>query len=677
MAMAALPREALEHIVESLAPADIVHARAQAVPTAGGGRAQDLRIRRCSLPLAGVCRSLRQALLGGDEAAGGAAPVLHRALRRALGDRRAGAVLRALPADADPRCALQLAARWTRFVIPAPTGPMPIDEATYHATHRALLSICAQECAQQGLTTMQQKLEGHEYTSLPELEADIALIAGSARTRASSEPGLGYLSAEADELEAFSKKVFEDLVKSWRAGKCALFPRGKPTALALQPVVASTSDHSFEVIAQTLVPPSPHPVLRGDYWSSIAQVQDSRDYLIYGLPGLCSIAGLRIKAYEELSVVFAWPSIRIHVFAGLPGSDASSPPPLFRTPVLRALDTSDYQRIDFDEVVFGRYLLVEMVGKCRKQQEDPQHGFFICVDHIEVYGRPLQPARPRSAPPKLPAACSSATIRSSNPAASGSERRVQVLGYSQERQLYATVATGGAERHMHPEMAPKPDYLPPEKLRFSAEGEEARSVHEDWLGAGGRVASASKAEGGELFRKQDWPGAVAAYTTALEALRPPDEVGLGRVGSWGWVHPGPDVDREQLATVLLSNRAECHLRAAQRAQERSTELVKDLTHSMLWEETASALACATADACAALAIDPRHEKSARRLKKACEMVGEAQAQRLGDTAAPRTAERIARDSMRGCADKAQIEALIDGPWASAAVAEFGATVEID
>ena len=61
----------------------------------------------------------------------------------------------------------------------------------------------------------------------------------------------------------------------------------------------------------------------------------------------------------------------------------------------------------------------------------------------------------------------------------------------------------------------------------------------------------------------------------------------------------------------------------------------------------------------------------------CEMVGEAQAQRLGDTAEPRTADRIARDSMRGCADKAQIEALIDGPWATAAVLEFGATVEID
>ncbi len=59
------------------------------------------------------------------------------------------------------------------------------------------------------------------------------------------------------------------------------------------------------------------------------------------------------------------------------------------------------------------------------------------------------------------------------------------------------------------------------------------------------------------------------------------------------------------------------------------------------------------------------------------MVGEAQAQRPGDTAAPRTAERIARDSMRGCGDKAQIKARIDGPWASAAVAEFGATVEID
>ena len=70
------------------------------------------------------------------------------------------------------------------------------------------------------------------------------------------------------------------------------------------------------------------------------------------------------------------------------------------------------------------------------------------------------------------------------------------------------------------------------------------------------------------------------------------------------------------------------------------------------------------------------EKSRRRLMKAAHMVGAAQAARLGDSIEPRSAEFIAAGSLGGCADKAAMEAAIEGAWGTAA-AESLLPIEVE
>ena len=56
--------------------------------------------------------------------------------------------------------------------------------------------------------------------------------------------------------------------------------------------------------------------------------------------------------------MFAWPNIRVHVLASLPTATAEAPVGLFRTAVLPAVDTSDYQTVLFTAPVIGRYVVI-------------------------------------------------------------------------------------------------------------------------------------------------------------------------------------------------------------------------------------------------------------------------------------------------------------------------------
>ena len=64
--------------------------------------------------------------------------------------------------------------------------------------------------------------------------------------------------------------------------------------LQLLPLAASSSDHNDEVIEQTVRPPraTVSRLQRGEYWSSVSQQADTRDFLSYRLPGLCAVSSL-------------------------------------------------------------------------------------------------------------------------------------------------------------------------------------------------------------------------------------------------------------------------------------------------------------------------------------------------------------------------------------------------
>ena len=141
-----------------------------------------------------------------------------------------------------------------------------------------------------------------------------------------------------------------------------------------------------------------------------------------------------------------------------------------------------------------KYVLIELIGKCRKSpsqsafagascvvpdsllvftptgKQHAETGWFVCVDHVEVRGYPLLRAGPAPSPPALPDACRHATVL--RPV----KRRVEVLGYSQERTLYRTVDAGQGGVSFRPESAPKPQNVSPDDLEFSPEGEAARGV---------------------------------------------------------------------------------------------------------------------------------------------------------------------------------------------------------
>ena len=356
----------------------------------------------------------------------------------------------------------------------------------------------------------------------------------------------------------------------------------QPRPLALLPLVASTTDHHYECIQATVKPPVvSHRFLRAEYWSSVSQQAETRDFLVYRLPGLCALTSVCIKAYEEMGVVFSWPQIRLHVFAALPSP--AGEPALFRTAELSAIDTADYQEICFAQPILGRYLLIELIGKHRQQHSGT--GWFVCVDHVTASGFQLLQAGPAVAPPPLPTVCRTATLL--RPAV----RRVQVLGYSQERMLYATTEIGAAASRFHPENAPMPKFVSPDDLQFSAEGEAARVIVEGWLGKGACAANAHKAAGGKAFQQEDFYGAMHEYSQALCSLWPnasplyrkfsgEDDVIAGKGGAetrsetsidcWThrqatglqWVCGAPALHTDALAVTLLSNCAESSLRAA-------------------------------------------------------------------------------------------------------------------
>ena len=293
--------------------------------------------------------------------------------------------------------------------------------------------------------------------------------------------------------------------------------------------------------------------------------------------------------------------------------------------------------------------MVELIGKCRKQHDET--GWFVCVDHVEARGRPLLRAGPAVAPPPLPEACRHATVL--RPV----KRRVEVLGYSQERTLYGTVDAVQGGVAFRPQGAPKPQNVSPDDLEFSAEGEAARCEVEEWLGKGARAAAVHKAAGGDAFVKEEYDAAVASYTSALEALREPADGGEGKGLAWGG--GAPVLKAEALVVTLLSNRAESHLRAAAQLANESqirhqaravvmagaddpdgsarTDAIWAAQMAALTERYDAHICAAMADAAEALDIglDPPEssitKKSERRLYKAHRMMAEQQAVRLGDS----------------------------------------------
>lgn len=495
----------------------------------------------------------------------------------------------------------------------------------------------------------------------------------------------------------------------------------QPRPIGLQPVVASTTDHDYETIQQTVKAPSNNAFRRAEYWSSVSQNADTRDFLVYRLPGLCALSSVRIKAYAEMGVVFSWPRVRLHVFASLPSP--TEEPALFRTAELFAVDTSKYQEISFAQPVLGRYLLIELIGKNRQQHSET--GWFVCVDHVTVSGFQVLQAGPAVSPPPLPAACHTATLLRPT------VRRVQVLGYSQERMLYGTTDIGAAASHFHPENAPKPKFVPPNDIEFSAEGEAARNLVEEWLGKEARTARTHKVAGGEAFKRDDFDGAIQSYTQALQSLWPGfrsqssrsngslptvvttkvDEASAETSGGltadeWAhhasglhWVCGTPALHTDLLATTLLSNLAESRLRAAdqtatalrhsvqaghERVEQQSNGAAPrdgdghksaespSLSPTVLQRRLDEHFTTALADAAAALDLgmdggvgadgNNINDKSRRRLAKAAQLIAASQAARLGDSIRPRSNEQIANGSLGGCTDKVKLEAAIGRTW---------------
>ena len=173
------------------------------------------------------------------------------------------------------------------IVLPPPTGPMPFSRATYKPIKSAFMSLRKQKCAEpfldpiteeivpgystiisspMDLATIKAKLEaanrckyngkGGSYTSVPELEADIALIIANCRTFNSGTEHGGWYLEMADAFEAVAKKTFEDLDASYRAGKfvqAAASPRGRdePDAKRQKRMPKSVMEDIWEVLVNT------------------------------------------------------------------------------------------------------------------------------------------------------------------------------------------------------------------------------------------------------------------------------------------------------------------------------------------------------------------------------------------------------------------------------------------
>ena len=591
-----LPREAIENVLLSMEPSDLVSAQRASVGLANGGSGagdEDASShgKSCTIPLAATCRTLHDLLLRGGGVEGRVPPLIHRIIANGLpGEAWARAALQCLPDGSDPRISLRLAATWAR--------------------------------ACRGVRS-----EHH------------------------------------------------------------------PRPLALLPLLASTTDHTYEAIQQTVQPPTQLPFHRAGYWSSVSQKADTRDFLVYRLPGLCALSSVCIKAFKQMDVVYSWPHVRLHVFASLPSPEGD--PALFRTAELAALDTSDYQEVAFARPVVGRYLLIELIGKHRQQHSET--GWFVCVEHVTASGFQLLQAGPAVSPPPLPVACHTATLL--RPAV----RRVQVLGYSQERMLYGTTEIGAAASRFHPEHAPTPKFVSPDDIEFSAEGEAARVLIEEWLGQEVRAARTHKAAGSEAFQAGDFDGAIHGYTQALKSLWPGARTTIDgwthrQASGLHWVHGAPALHKDSLAVTILSNCAESRLRAAdqtatalrtreQVCRDRETQLhngagpgdeQQNAASALLLSPTAllkrhdEHLASALADAAAALDVgmdagirtdgNDISDKSFRRLAKAAGLIACSQAARLGDSIEPRSAEHISAGSLGGCADKMALEAAISRAW---------------
>jgi hypothetical protein len=342
-----LPPETLERIVSWLAPVDAVLATDDAKSATP--------LVQCSVPLACVCKSLSALILS--------AAVVDVLLGRAEGEATAGVLGHAAPEGATAGVLLRIAASWQRRIVAAA-----------------------------GATTSANVWPDHSQDIGGWLRG-VGLQAHEARLRREGFDILGDLLVEltADELRNDLGLSAADSINFLQTLQEALLPAG---SLHLWPVCASTTDHAYESIMET----TKHPIQRwnsadkGKYWSSVAQEEGSEDYLVYCLPGLCTVDAVSLKAYEEGppgdAVAFTWRAVQLFFAAQLPGSAAEGGA-LFRTEELAAADSTAVQTVRLGRPALARCIVVRLLGKRRQQSADT--GWFVCVDHVIALGRQLLP----------------------------------------------------------------------------------------------------------------------------------------------------------------------------------------------------------------------------------------------------------------------------------------------
>ena len=444
------------------------------------------------------------------------------------------------------------------------------------------------------------------------------------------------------------------------------------TTLPLQCICASTTDHHFESIEQTLQAPlrRRHPQFRGHYWSSTAQTADSDEYLVYRLPGMCSIDEVRICSYEEgptaMCPTFTWERVQVTLTAHLPcaddiavatdrgdGEDKDGPQSeavaMFRTEELPAFDTLHYQSVLLAQQpgqAIGRYLIIALNGKRRKQHEDT--GWFICVDHVEVRGRRL-------------------------------------LGGMCLYPLVGTLAT------------------PLRNRRLGGGGlcdASLAAVCTRQL----RTALHHKDTGNGFFKAHHLLEAVGSYSRAIDTLLQLTDDDAPVVVNDAEVEPAASsatagAEAEELLVTLLSNRAECALRVANEAVKAcparagawptatrcSTSMSTDpgyLPEMAADGGLADALLMVLRDTNAALDRDPTGRlvdttgvfgKTRRRLDRACAALAQVQSVRAGGEIEPMTRAQVLQAAMPvGPAHVAAIQTALTGTRITSTV---GATSE--
>jgi hypothetical protein len=502
--------------------------------------------------------------------------------------------------------------------------------------------------------------------------------------------------------------------------------------LELQPVCASTTDHHFESIKMTAQPPIVRrsAMYRGEYWSCVAQDSDSNEFLIYRLPGLCSVRSVRVKGYREgppgMCVTFSWCQQQLLLCTQLPGAcgqqqrrraqtggggssgdgddgcdddddddDDDDVGCVWRTPVLDAYDDTGYQTLELPPGALGRYLVLRLLGK--RYQQTPDTGWYVCVDHVDARGQLMlqgrcvaEPASSTEARPRwlLPTRSQvEAAVRAAQEAKSVGNEAFRVAVRARK-----TLESAGS--------ASAPPLPEPERAAAEAV----------WL--------------------TSCCAAAAAYSAGLRRLR--------RAYVEGTLADGG----RELWVALLSNRAECRLQQCEQVQRRvaaglgahmaaiadthwSTTQIRGAGHddeaacaitaalgvagekdadAALEQQKASSLshaerrvgarrlsadraflvdggaaACfAAQDACAALEILPSHDKSHRRLDRACRAITQEQARAVGGNETQVCSQEKLGQAcpMAGCGAKAAVEADCVGAWAMRGVLLGGVSCNV-